>query len=614
MDMLTDPRFTPLVESMPNPLFTEAFHLLSPDYFVLPYREIHRDIHPHVVKLKKYKSLDAIFNEFATNLATIVRIRRSADRPLGLAEYTHLLDCARSIGDGLMADHVWHNLQQDGVIPDLKCYNYYMEAKVWDGAYTGLERYRLRVTPFAYRKRRYPSNAGWKGYGTAVRSVRKEVLQIFNEMLEQGTYGDETSFVNVMLASCRVGHMRGVKNVLRTVWNVDVDAIVAQEDPSQLPPVTEYPRASPLHPTSQLLFAIAHVFGTNNDIPGALRTIDFIASAYKISIPESVWHELLERSFVLSRRRFGPTADKSAKGQVSQDFFNGMFQTMSAAPFNVRPTINTHRMLAKTAWEQKSFPDFQQNMNCAYELLKETRKQRKAARAVVETYLKKIATVDATSSPGKALLQSREFAEAVHIYDVHRLRTLQHTIVMERLAKLAFIHHRWTDRRDATWEHVLLPLELEEWRDFMPESFDHPLPTGRILFQGRTSFENSRLTAHRWVPIRRPPWGSRTREARRLDDEFGEVDDDFVWADYKRMNPQLNLSFAPLSRLFNGVGKRVHATKTGLVPVAPPQVDEVPVMEPGLAAERLAQNVGAQQRRTEMPLGGFPAGLELAFQ
>jgi hypothetical protein len=601
MDMLVDPRFTSLIESMPNALFTEALHLLSPDYFIVPYREIHRNLHPQVVKIKKYKSLESIFNDFATNLATIVRIRRSAGHPLGLAEYTHLLDCARAIGDGLMADHVWHNLKQDGIVPDLKCYNYYMEAKVWDGAHSGLERYRLRVTPYSYRKRRFPTaNTGWKGYGTAVRSVRKEVLQIFHEMLEQGTYGDETSFVNVMLASCRVGHMRGVENVLKTVWNVDVEAI--RNGQSKLPAVTRYPRASPLHPTGNLLFAVAHAFGTNSDISGALRTIDFISAAYDITVPDSVWHELLERAFVLSRRRFGANADKNARGQFPPDALNGMFKAMTSDPVNVRPTINTHRILAKTAWERKDLSEFQHHMRAAYDLLKAARKQRKAARAAVETYLQQIASVSETSPQARALLQSREFAEAVHVYDLHRWRTVQHTIVMERLAKLAFIHHRWTDRRDSSWSHRLLPQELEEWCDFLPETLEHPLPSGRVQFQGRTTFEDARLTPHRWVPIRRPPWGRTARDARPLDDEFGEVDDDFLWEDFKRANPQLNLSFAPLSRLFNGVGKRVHAARAASHAVPQPEVHCV--------EREVVREMPVEQREESL---GLPAGLDLAM-
>ncbi|KAF9891780.1 hypothetical protein FE257_003261 [Aspergillus nanangensis] len=615
MDTMIDPRFAGLVESIPNALFTAAFLCLSPAYFVIPYREIHRNLHPTVVKVKQYKSLNSIFDDFAKNLATIVSVRQFAGHVLGLTEYTHLLDCARSIGDALMADHVWHDMTQAGVVPDLKCYNYYMEAKVWDGAHTGLERYRLRVTPYSYRKRRHSNSYGWKGYGTAGKSVRKEVLQIFDDMLGKGTYGDEATFINVMLASARVGHMQGVKNVLKTAWNVDVDAIMAHHGPqSELPPVTHYSPSSPLHPTSQLLYAVAHALGTNNDIPGALRIIDFIATAYNITIPESVWLELFERTFVLSRRRFGPNADRNLLGRVSYNFFEGMFRTMSSGPFNVRPNIHAHRMLAKTAWERKSFPDFHKHMGSAYELLKSARQERRSARKVVQEYLRKffvLTAKDRDSPAGLALLQSPQFADAVHAYEIHRLRTLQHTIVMEQLAKLAFVHHRWTNRLDSVWEHILLPLELEEWRDFMPETFYHPLPTGHLVFHGRTTFSDSRLTPHNKVPVRHRPWGKST-ELR--DDEAGVLDDDFIWERLKYMDPKLDLSLAPLSRLFSGVGKRVRAAKIARARVYTPQPDKVAEMQEDIEHDDVLLGQGVRHADDELYLDDFPNGFRPAFQ
>ncbi|RJE16636.1 hypothetical protein PHISCL_11027, partial [Aspergillus sclerotialis] len=95
MNMFLDPRYARLVASLPQSTFVEAFHLLSPAYFIIPYRDIHRPLHPTAVRLKKYKPLELIFREFSDNLATIVETRTSTGRTLGLAEYRHLLDCAR---------------------------------------------------------------------------------------------------------------------------------------------------------------------------------------------------------------------------------------------------------------------------------------------------------------------------------------------------------------------------------------------------------------------------------------------------------------------------------------------------------------------------------------
>ncbi|KAB8234837.1 mitochondrial ATPase expression-domain-containing protein [Aspergillus alliaceus] len=550
MDALLDPRFEELVGSMPQSVFVEVFDLLSPAYFVIPYRDIHRPIHPSAAKLKRYESLDSIFDEFANNLATVVQIRRSAGCALGLAEYTHLLDCARSIGDALMADYIWHSMTEDEVVPDVTCYNYYMEAKVWDKAYTGREKYHLRMTPFAYRHRRFfHPNVGWQGHRTAKQSVRKEVLQIFNEMTELGYQSDETTFINVMLASSRVGHVQGVKNILKVAWNVDIDAL-STEDPSSLPPATSYDRSSPLYPSSRLLFAIAHAFGTNNDISAALRAIEFISSSYDIPVPEKVWLELLERSFVLSRPRFGPDAQRNAKGKVSREFVKGVFEIMTSSTFNVRPTVEVHRVLAKTAWDQARLSEFQRHMCAAYELLRETRKKRRTARMIIESYLggssRRRSRIDTTA------IKSQAFAQAVHTYDVLRLRVAQQTITMEGLARLLVMHKRWTGRDNPVWERCLFPQVLEEWQDFLPQCFGYSTKSGGVEFLGETHWGQPSLTLHNRVQVRRPTAVNGVE----LDEEATQIEDDFIWARYLRCNPDLDLEFAPLKRLFSGVRGR----------------------------------------------------------
>ncbi|RHZ52681.1 uncharacterized protein CDV56_106820 [Aspergillus thermomutatus] len=597
MNALLDPQFEVVVGSLPESTFVEVFRLLSPAYFVDPFRAIYRSLHPYVVEVRAYRPLESIFDEFACNLASIVSIRRSAGHTLGLAEYTHLLDCARSIGDGLMADHVWHAMNEDDVIPDVHCFNHYMEAKVWDRAYTGRQKYRLRMTPFAYRKRRFVDpGPGWEGYGTAGRSVRKEVMEIFGAMTEEGTSGDEATFVNVILASSRVGKMFAMKHVLKTVWSVDIDALAAQGDPSTLPRPMEYDRSSPLYPSSRLLFAIAHAFGTNNDISGALRAIDFISSSYDIPVPEEVWLELLERSFVLSRPRWGEDAERNEKGKVPYEFLSTMVETMMSEPFRVQPTMEMYQMLAKTAWDQVKLPDFKQYMQSAYAILEETRRKRRTARAIVENYLgpppsKATASERREPSVDHTLLQSRAFTEAVHTYDVLRMRTAQQTIIMERLARWLLLHPRWVGRDNPVWERHLLPRVIEEWQDFLPDALFLHIREAEVQFHGETHWGERLVNTHMRVPVRRPT----VDNGLVLDEDARELDDDFFWACYPA---ELRAMEIPaLRRLFWGVEERVVNT-----------VRRRPVAEDAVEADAVDERSGALPRAAEAAPSQRPVG------
>ncbi|KAL4904812.1 hypothetical protein BDW74DRAFT_22168 [Aspergillus multicolor] len=511
-----------LVATMPQSSFIEALYLLSPAYFIEPFREIHRPLHPYSAQLKRLKSLRTIFDDFVRNLAAIVRIRRSGGQVLGLAEYTHLLDCARSMGDAPMADHIWEAMRRDEIEPDIQCYNHYMEAKVWDSAYTGREKYRLRMTPYGYRQRKY-AYIGWKGYGTAGRSVRTEVVAIFDEMLALGHEGDEASIVNLLMATGRVGDNEGMNRILSTVWNLDVHALKTGDHV----PVVKYDRSSPFYPSARLLRAVAHSYSAANDLEGAIRIIEHIANVYDIEVPDSIWAELFEWAFVLSRTKYGRDAQRKSKGLVSTKLMRNIFDTMTREPYNVQPTAEMHAKLAKNAWRPRNLKTFLYHMREAYKILYATRNKRIAAREMVESYLRYPRS--GNGEIDSEILRSRGFADAIHTYDILRALVLQQTRVIERLARLLINRNKWFGANYYQWECQVLPRLMEEWRDFIPGRTLYTTTFGDVKFHGTTYASSPRYPEHPYVPIRRPSFG----ESFKLQKYDMEYEDDFIWAAYK---------------------------------------------------------------------------------
>ncbi|KAI9371773.1 mitochondrial ATPase expression-domain-containing protein [Aspergillus egyptiacus] len=539
MAALLEPAYKELVASMPQSAFVEALHLLSPDYFVEPYKAVYAPLHPHSTEVKMHRSLELIFDDFARNLSAIIRGRRSAGHKLGLAEYTHLLDCARSSGDALMADYVWHAMKKDKVVPDIRCYNHYMEVKVWNRSYSGLEKFRLRVTPFSYRRRRF-QDPGWQGYGTARYSVRKEVREIFDEMTQAGYEGNEASIVSLFMASARVGHVPGMKKILKTVWNVDVNALNA----GVRDPVAEHDRSSPLHPTDHLLYAVAHGFSTNNDIASALKIIEHISDSYDLVVPSRVWRELFERSFVLSRPRYGSEVKRDTKGKVTFDFVKGLFETMVQEPFNIVPTVDMLSKMARNAWSSRKLDDYLHHMRAAYKILDETRRKRHAARTMVESYF--LAPRLGNKQLDPRVLRSRGFADAVHAYGILRLHVMQQTVLMERLARKLVTRGNWTPD-SPYWDRMGLPRALEEWRDFLPQHFDCRARNYNITFEGSTHFGAAWYPAHSKFQVRRPSLNDEFT----LDETANEREDDFFWNRWRDNMHEDDLSFPLLKRIFD---------------------------------------------------------------
>ena len=548
MNAFLDPRNAHLIGSISQSTFVEAFQLLSPTYFIIPYREIHRRLHPSAAKIKGHKDVEVIFDQFATNIISIIKTRQSAGNALCLAEYKHLLDCARAMGNGPMADNVWEGLLNDPTVrPDLQCYNYYMEALVWDRAHTGKERYRLRIDQFAYWKRSKYTE-GWQGYGVKGRSVRVKVMCLFKDMTSTGIAGDEATFVNVFLAFTRVGYVKGAKSILKSVWNVDVDALCSN-DPD-VSPAKRFDRSSPLYPTDRLLFAVAHGFGVLSNIPAALQTVEFISRSYNISVPEYVWVELFERAFVISR----PNAHYHDEwvirnGQVPRRFLFEMTTAMASRPYDCPPTIDMCRMLVKASWSQRSLFDAQHFTRIAYDRLVEMRRKRKEARLILERYLSEL------TLPGGGVdtlgLQSRGFADAIKTYEILRIRTAQYTSVVERLARLLLAFQKWViDKNDPAWERWHLPRILEEWQDFLPQTFDHPTTGGIVKFVGKSSWAQQYLTTHKTIPRRRSSLSTEPG----FEEEPPELDDDFFWGNYIQTSPLAKVDHFLLNRVFWEVG------------------------------------------------------------
>lgn len=562
MAALTDPRSAGLVGSLPQIVFVEALHRLSPSHFVDPYRILHHPLHIWFVMSHGLQRIEEIFDQFVHSLLTVTCYRTAAGHSLQLAEYTHLLDCARSMGNAPFAEMIWDAMQDQGVAPDATCYNHYMEAMAWDHCYTGPEAYHLRILPYSYLKRRRRPEArtvGWRGYGTGGCSVRRAVNTLFSDMLDDGHIGDERTYINLLIASARVGARPGMLHVLQTAWNVDVEALEHETDPSKLPPVTPHDPNSALYPTENLLFAIAHALGTNNDIPGAVRTVQFVSSSYNVPITARVWHELFERAYVLSRR--GESHDRPVKeayntGPIDMGVVRQIFDTMTSEPYNVTPTMQIWRFMINIAMDMGSLGDVKRYLREAYDQLTQTRQRERQAREAVERCL--APALEAARSQVRQgatradpdLFQSPLLAEAIQAYDIVRLEAYQQAYLLRRSVWVAVRVPQWQDIPDKVWHLQERPKFMEEWVDFMPDrkTIFYDEDSGFMEMIGPTGFPNRFWTRDKHVTVRRRTDKETLFHA---DEEVAPLEVQRWGRLLVREHPYVDKTLPPLNRLFN---------------------------------------------------------------
>ncbi|KXG47666.1 ATPase expression protein 2, mitochondrial [Penicillium griseofulvum] len=563
---MADPRSVELVGSLPPTVFIEALHLLSPAHFVVPYRELHHTLHGWGVLMDGVKTLEATFDKFTEDLLTIIQYRSEAGHLPQLAEYTHLLDCAQAMGNGPLVQALWAGMYSNGVTPDAACYNHYMSGLVWDHCYVGKEKYNTRIVPYSYKKRRMPdATPGHRGYGTAAYSTKGSVLDIFSQMSQSGLSGDVQTYINILLAAARVGDAKAAKNTLKAVWNVDVDAIMTKDN-SMLPPITPYETWSGLYPNENLLFAVAHVFGTNNDMHAAMRTVDYIASSYDITISARVWSELLERTFTLSKQHKRRQAQDGRKGQVPRDMVREVFHILRTE-YNVPATVQMYRFTTQTNKLDGDLEACKRDMREAYDILSQTRIRRREARDTVMKCLQPILdsmrppandhgepiSVDDQRQndvkPDMSLFHCPLLAEAINTYDLLRLELYQQTYQLQRIAYSMIIAKKWNDVSLEAWEFQERPKLLEEWKDFLPErnSYEYTAEEGgTVEFLGKTTSNTRYMSQYGRVHARRVPDGP---------DLFHPVepkvlDDRIFWKLLLAEYPQLDPSISPLNRIY----------------------------------------------------------------
>ena len=166
---LQHPEWGPDFISRASPsLFAETLALIPPSHFIKPYTSIYFLFDQHRSKTippglrgekvepnydetvmglyRVYSNLQLRFDDFTSEITGLLNMRQQSGHPPTLDTYAYLLDLARTMSDGDMADAIYTEIKRAKIQLDDRCYNYYMEAKVWAGAYDFYEHYRRGTT------------------------------------------------------------------------------------------------------------------------------------------------------------------------------------------------------------------------------------------------------------------------------------------------------------------------------------------------------------------------------------------------------------------------------------------------------------------------------------
>lgn len=480
--------------SISAPMFSQILELLEPNQFVAKLGTAHIELSTALAASMNIAPMREVAFEYNKTLLRILKDRRSTGHIPTLDDYVLLLRSARLLGSHKMAGIVWRSLLKDGIQPDTRCFNHYMASLVWNGMHSAGSRHKVRAIPFfmmarsaAHRDRRFSN------YRVGDCGVKEETMKAFGEMLAFGAVADHESFQILITACARDGDIATVKAILQRVWGIDVQSIMEGKDEATIAPKS-FSDDSPIRPQSSLLFALAHAFGINNDVPSALRVVDFVARHYELEITSEIWNQLFEWTFVLAHQR-RPDAPENA-GKLPIGSVLGLWETMTGPPYFIKPTLGMYSRLISNLVDRKYTSKI-------IEVMREAMPLHRADADAAHKARRRLAAAVQEGKPVDDIEMSRkewEYTRMIHARNVFWLRRWVRQILTSLNIRNVF------DGGKAKFLDEL-PRVLWEWRRYAPRKVQYEIASGFVDLE----FHEERDSSRRWSADRLHPLKEKSR-------------------------------------------------------------------------------------------------------
>ncbi|KAK6006914.1 hypothetical protein QM012_005922 [Aureobasidium pullulans] len=464
------------IRSLPENTFTEILAHLQPKNILsktlLPYSQFS----PAAVGQLHLPSTYHVIRCYLLDAVHILDQRKKSGRTLSVVDYSVILGFTRWLGLKDIADTFWKSMQANNVVPDLRCYNNYLGAIVSNLRHDPVARQHRQVTAFRTKARCKPNpSPKFAAYHVGIGGIKDSAVKLHREMLKSEVVPDEETFRLLILAFGREGDLDTVQKLLRQVWKIDVAAVVDCLEDGHSKHKLDISPTSPMHPTPFLIYAVAHVFSINNEIPIALKLVDHISQTYNVKVFDYVWHELLNWTFVLSLPR---QASRNEQAILPKGSVQKLWEVMRNEPYNVRPTMGMYNKLIKSLFRQQRTRDMWHYMCEALPMYEMMRKETRYLNKTLHRALK-------LSQPVGTLEQK---------YNCSRLNEKASRLFLKRWVRLLLGSMRSWRRVDGSlyWSTRLIPRIILEWKDFMPSNVWYDIPAGRVSITLRTNKEKAR--------------------------------------------------------------------------------------------------------------------------
>ncbi|KAJ8126716.1 hypothetical protein O1611_g6924 [Lasiodiplodia mahajangana] len=376
------------VAALPRTTFTEFFRAFDP-WRVFRECDENDDSYIPLGMVKKLNMVSIVddwgvrrvYTRLLQRLLTLMSALQGAGYTLHMEEYIALMRCAGACADLSGAKAIWHNMASGPAIAwrNSEIYTEFIKARfLTEDLYTSyqktmrmitprnLHRSRLRLSEHSVRRldglrlilrsksAEFGLNKDIEHVEELMRALRgqRPAVKLFLTVTATHSFRlNESLLCTVMIALARSGSLRLIgTDILERYFGI--------RSPHPFPP--EYgPEARKLElssgpprirPTARLMRAVVEAYGSNAEIAVAIQLIEFLSNTYNIPIPQDVWQDLLEWTYVMSVPP-ASTAWEMANYYAkipSPQAVEMIWNAMTSHPYNQTPTFKNYNFLIRS--------------------------------------------------------------------------------------------------------------------------------------------------------------------------------------------------------------------------------------------------------------------------
>lgn len=471
--------------------FEVAFCAIDPNVLLEPFKEAlwhARGQGAGGTELRYDKTIVDRCRSLAQTVDNILSVRQNTDHSLTLPVCRHALKCAASIGNVRMSKHIWEEIMPFYKIkPDIMCYNAYMEAHAWNLAFGQGARHAFRATKHdMFLRSKVPRPKHLWGFSVdpagvhSEQSLKGSVLALFQGISDKGLSPTEDTFTSLMISLARTGDISGPESILKSVWNIDVN-LLDSFDEEEIQSPTFYPSGHPLQPSSKLLWAVVHCYGVTSNGSKAWSLLDYISRNYALQIPLHVWNELIERTYVLSRKRtFTRRVQGYADGQLPEAEVERLYRILTDEPYNLSPTPIISNLLTRSYQSRGLRAKTLQQLQEADKALMNQIESLQFMNEAFRDLSKHSSALLDNGMLSEPFLQLRQKFQMIYL-DVRLRLDLLTRQVKRAISKADFVG----SGKSLSWERRELPVLIERMCSYVHNHVGYSTQTGEVRLQVR---------------------------------------------------------------------------------------------------------------------------------